>query len=73
MSAIITVCLQCGMEFEPDHDAILAGTWRVCPACRTATAPESRAAESRCEQCGRVLHAGKRTICLGCLLGAPSL
>ena len=61
MTAIVTVCRQCGTEFEPDHSAIVAGAWRLCPTCRPSSA------ETRCERCGRILHAGSRTICAACL------
>jgi uncharacterized OB-fold protein len=69
MTTIITTCRACGREFAPDRRAILAGAWRLCPACRNAGAPP----ETRCERCGRSLRAGSRTICLGCLLGSPTV
>ncbi len=34
MTIITTTCRRCGTEFEPGREAIVAGTWRLCPACR---------------------------------------
>ncbi len=73
MITIVARCRACGMEFEPDHDAIVRGAWRVCAGCRLKDAPEPQQPASRCEQCGRPLRAGTRTICLGCLIGGPAL
>ncbi len=73
MSAIIAVCRRCGMDFEPDHDAILAGTWRTCLTCRPPTTPPPDDPGSRCESCGRPLRAGHRRMCLACLTGAAAL
>jgi hypothetical protein len=62
MTAFVTTCRQCGTEFEPTHDAIIAGVWRVCPGCQPSPSDATH-----CERCGRELRAGQRTICLGCL------
>ena len=58
---VIVTCRTCGQEFAPDHSAIVAGSWRTCPACRPAPT-ETR----RCTACGRVLRAGTRDVCLSC-------
>jgi hypothetical protein len=68
MTIITTTCRRCGAEFAPDHRAIVAGSWRVCPACQ----PQPRD-ETRCERCGRVLRGRKRTRCLGCAMGVSAL
>ena len=68
MTTFITRCRQCGQEFEPDHRAIVAATWRLCPACQLQPRDETR-----CERCGRVLRAGNRTLCLGCAMGVSAL
>jgi hypothetical protein len=72
MTAIVTTCLGCGAEFEPDHTAIVAGTWRTCPTCRPGER-EHPAAPTHCDGCGRVLRAGTRTLCLTCLTGGSGL
>ncbi len=36
---IVTTCRHCGTEFEADHRAIVAGAWRLCPACRETAPP----------------------------------
>ena len=70
MTAFITRCDQCHVEFEPTHDAIVAGAWHTCPACQTKDPP---APTTRCEGCGRVLRAGTRTLCYTCLTGGSGL
>ena len=67
MNTITTRCRQCGAEFEPDRRAIVAATWRLCPACRPQPAEEQH-----CTQCGPVLRSNKRTLCASCL-GIPAL
>jgi hypothetical protein len=66
MSVVVT-CRLCGTELEPDHRAVVAGPWRLCPACR----PEPPG-PTHCRRCGRVLRGVGRTLCLGCL-GVPAL
>jgi hypothetical protein len=61
MTAVVT-CRTCGAAFEPTPEAIRGGVWRTCPTCRTHPAEETR-----CQECGRVLRAGVRTICASCL------
>jgi hypothetical protein len=57
MTIIVTTCGLCGQEFEPDHRAIVAGTWRLCPACRVSEdAPRGSVV---CPQCRRVLKSGQ--------------
>ena len=73
MPTFMTTCRTCGREFEPDHTAIVAGTWRICPVCRSPLASEQLEAPSHCEGCGRVLRAGTRTLCYSCLTGATGL
>jgi hypothetical protein len=34
VTIITTVCRRCRVEFEPGREAIVAGTWRLCPECR---------------------------------------
>jgi hypothetical protein len=58
---VVVPCRACGKEYEPDRRAIVAGSWRLCPAC----APKP-AEPSRCRECGRPL-AGSRDLCLRCL------
>ena len=55
MTIIATICRRCGAEFEPGREAIMAGTWRLCPACREvgATGPVV------CPTCHRVLKRGR--------------
>jgi uncharacterized OB-fold protein len=60
MTVFVTRCKDCGAEFEPTQDAIRAGSWRLCDACRPQTAEQSR-----CRRCGRLL-AGRRDLCLHC-------
>ncbi len=31
---IVTTCRHCGDTFTADQRAILAGAWRLCPACQ---------------------------------------
>jgi len=73
MTAVVTACRECGQEFEPDHAAILAGSWRTCPTCEPSRASQHPKAQTRCEGCGRVLRAGHRRVCLGCLTGGTGL
>ncbi len=40
--SIITICRRCGAEFEADHRVIVAGAWRLCPACRDPAPPTPR-------------------------------
>jgi hypothetical protein len=57
MTIITTTCRRCGTEFEPDHRAIVAGAWRLCPDCRdTGTSSHGPAV---CPLCHRVLKSGK--------------
>jgi len=62
MPTILITCRQCGREFAPDHQAIVAATWRTCTACQPP-----RSEETRCPKCGRVLRTGTRTLCAACL------
>jgi hypothetical protein len=39
MTIIATTCRRCGTEFEPSREAIVAGAWRLCPACRDVGPP----------------------------------
>ena len=67
MTTFVTRCRQCGAEFEPDRRAIVAATWRLCPACQPQ--PATRPAASDVDaSCGR-----NRTLCLGCAMGASAL
>jgi hypothetical protein len=65
MTAVVTRCRQCGQEFEPTHNAIVAGSWHTCPACSPSTVEPQQ-----CRECGRPLRTAGRTICLTCLGGA---
>ena len=67
MTIITTTCRRCGQEFEPDRRAIVAGSWRLCPACQPQP-PE----ETHCERCERLLRTAGRRLCLSCL-GVPAL
>jgi hypothetical protein len=62
MSSYLVTCKTCGAEFEPSREAIKAGAWRLCPMC--APAPTK---ETSCRECGRVLRATKRELCLRCM------
>ena len=62
MTAIITRCRICGAAFEPAHDAIVAGSWRTCPACRPPLAEPHQ-----CRECGRPLRLTSRRVCLHCM------
>ena len=69
---IATTCRSCGQEFEPSHEAIVAGAWHMCPACRDAERPPLAACvvswSSRggywavvvpaCPLCGKTHHHG---------------
>jgi hypothetical protein len=56
MSIIATTCRGCDAEFEPGREAIVAGTWQFCPACRgSEDAPRGPGV---CPQCHRVLKSG---------------
>jgi DNA-directed RNA polymerase subunit RPC12/RpoP len=44
MTRMETRCAGCGRLFMPDRDAILAGSWRTCPACRVDGVPKPRPA-----------------------------
>ena len=68
MPGVVTTCRLCGQEFEPDRDAIVAGVWHTCPACRPQPVEENR-----CERCSRVLRAGNRSLCLSCAMGGSLL
>ena len=70
MTTITTTCRRCGREFTPDHRAIVAATWRICPACRPQLSDQIRR-EVRCRECGRPL-AGTRDVCVRCV-GVPAL
>jgi hypothetical protein len=62
MTIITTTCRRGGAEFAPGREAIVAGTWRLCPACRGggATGPVL------CPLCHRVLKSGAhRELCPG--------
>jgi hypothetical protein len=57
MTIITTTCRRCRAEFEPGREAIVAGTWRLCPACRSGEdAPRGPVV---CPQCHRVLKSGQ--------------
>lgn len=58
MTVIITTCRTCGLGFEPDRAAILAGVWRVCPDCRGVGDPTPKS-PTVCPICRRVLKSGK--------------
>ena len=73
MSGLLVTCRQCRAEFEPDHDAIVAGSWRTCPTCQLSVPSEQSASPSRCEGCGRVLRAAARSLCHSCLTGGTGL
>ena len=47
MTAATTTCRRCGVEFEPDRAAILAGAWRLCPDCRDAPSPTNHPSQER--------------------------
>ena len=34
-----TRCRRCGREYDLDRAAIVAGRWRLCPACRDLPPP----------------------------------
>ncbi len=36
--SILVICRHCGAEFEADRRVIVAGAWRLCPACRETAA-----------------------------------
>jgi hypothetical protein len=54
MTALVTICPECGNEFELTIDALARGPawWRKCPKCREQTAQHNRAklaaAKARC-------------------------
>lgn len=53
---LATTCRRCGIEHEPDRAAILAGTWRHCPACRD---PDAERPPGACPRCDRWLKSGR--------------
>lgn len=62
MTLIIVTCVRCGVEFQPDRNAIVAGTWRTCPECSPVpTEPHL------CRGCDRPLRLTNRALCAGCL------
>jgi hypothetical protein len=71
MPTITTTCKTCGKDFEPDHRAIVAANWRLCPACQPQPSRETRG-EERCDQSGRPLRTAGRRPCLS-YLGVPAL
>jgi hypothetical protein len=52
---ILVTCRRCGTEFEPGHEAIVSGAWRLCPECRGV----SPAGPVVCPTCHRVLKSGR--------------
>jgi hypothetical protein len=40
MPVIEIVCRECGTPFEPGREAIVAGSWRTCPACQPQRSDE---------------------------------
>lgn len=70
------ICNRCGASFDVEKAELLAGpaVYRTCPACRVAekkpTLAASDAVTGCCTQCGRVLKATTRTMCLACLGGS---
>ena len=57
MTIIITTCRRGGAEFAPGREAIVAGTWRLCLACRGGEdVPHGSVV---CPQCRRVLKSGQ--------------
>ena len=67
MPTFVTRCRVCAREFEPDADAIRAGSWRLRPGCQPQHSDETRR-----ERGGRVLRTTGRRLCLS-YLGAPAL
>ncbi len=55
MTLITITCRRCGAEFAPGREAIIAGAWRLCPACSNVS-PTSPVV---CPRCHRVLKSGK--------------
>lgn len=67
--SIVTRCRGCGVEFEADRIAIVAGSWRLCAACRAEEERRDRRrpAAIPCQGCGRPLRDPKRPVCARCL------
>jgi hypothetical protein len=61
MSTFVVACRQCGQEFTPSSASIKAGSWKVCPSCSPKPV-----GETHCRECGRILRAGGRDLCLQC-------
>lgn len=62
MTGFITRCRRCGQEFEPNQQAIIAATWRLCPTCRPQPTQKTC-----CRECGRPLRGTTRTLCAQCM------
>jgi hypothetical protein len=52
------MCRNCRVEFAPDREAIVAGAWRLCPACRNPS-PDTPRGPAICPLCRRILKSGK--------------
>jgi hypothetical protein len=42
MPTYLVACRECGKEHEPTPATIRAGSWRVCPDCRTEALERGR-------------------------------
>jgi hypothetical protein len=62
MTGFVTTCKECGKEYQPSPAVIRDGTWLRCPDCLPKPTEEIR-----CRECGRLLRATTRDICLSCV------
>jgi hypothetical protein len=62
MPTYIVTCKSCGAAFGPTNEAIRSGSWKVCPTCSLKPTHETN-----CRECGRVLRATTRELCLRCM------